>query len=314
VQQQALGLARASYQRDQKALKLGALAPGDIFTSQAQVAQDETALLQAQYNYRQQLDLLRRQIGADIDPAAQRATIVLDDDPSAIPPEAPLLTAAQAVDEALRRRPEMDALRRQALADQFNINAARDNLRPQLNLTGSYGSNGLAGDQVPVVTPLGTQIGGSTSGFGSALGQVFGFGSPTYGFSLSLNLPLRNSAGEASLANALVAQTTAAYQERDERQQITQEVRLADTQLRMAVVVVRSAISARNLAQQNVAAEQQKYQLGSITVFELLQAQVQLSNAKLTLLGAYTAYQQARIAYERATWTLLDQLHLTVNP
>ena len=314
VQQQALDLARRSYQRDQRALKLGALAPGDIFTSQAQVAQDETALLQAQYNYRQQLDLLRRLIGADIDPAARAATIVLDDDPSAAAPEAPLLTPAQAVDEALRRRPEMDALRRQALEDQFSINAAHDNLRPQLNLTGSYGSNGLAGDQVPIVTPLGTQIGGSATGFGSALGQVFGFGSPTYGFTLSLNLPLRNSAGEASLANALVAQTGAAYQERNERQQITQEVRLADTQLRMAVAVVHSAITAQTLAQENVAAEQQKYQLGSITVFELLQAQVQLSNARLTLLGAYTAYQQARIAYERATWTLLDKLKLRVNP
>jgi outer membrane protein len=314
VEQQALSLARKSYQRDQKALKLGALAPGDIFTSQAQVAQDETALLQAQYNYRQQLDLLRRLIGADLDRAAERATIVLDDDPSAAPPAAPLLTPAQAVAEALRRRPEMDALHRQSLADRFSINAARDNLRPQLNLTGSYGSNGLAGDEVPIVSPLGTQIGGSASGFGSALGQVFGFGSPTYGFTLSLNLPLRNSAGQAALANALVAQTAAAYQQRNERQQITQEVRLADTQLRMAVAVVHSAITAQKLAQDNVAAEQQKYQLGSITVFELLQAQVQLSNAKLTLLGAYTGYQQARVAYERATWTLLRKLKLSVNP
>ncbi len=314
VQQEALNLARRSYQRDQRALRLGALAPGDIFTSQAQVAQDQTALLQAQSNYRQQLDLLRRLIGADLDPAAQAATIVLDDDPGATPPEAPLLTVDQAVAAALRRRPEMDALRRQALEDEFTLNAARDGLRPQLNLTGSYGSNGLAGDQVPIVTPLGTQIGGSATGFGSALGQVFGFGSPTYGFTLSLNLPLRNSGGEASLANALVAQTSAAYQERNERQAITQQVRLADTQLRMAVAVVKSATTAQKLAQENVAAEQQKYQLGSITVFELLQAQVQLSNARLTLLGAYTGYQEARIAYERAIWTLLDTLQLRVNP
>src|SRR6185437_2815759 len=60
VSQQALDLAQKSYDRDQQSLKLGALAPGDIFSSQSQVAVDQTQLLQAQSNYRQQLDLLRR--------------------------------------------------------------------------------------------------------------------------------------------------------------------------------------------------------------------------------------------------------------
>jgi len=314
VQRQALDLAQKSYERDQNALKLGALAPGDIFTSQAQVAADQTQLLQAQSNYQQQLDQLRRLIGADIDPGARAATLVLDDDPSAAAPAPPPLPVDMAVQQALAHRPEMDALQRQQLEDRFTLNQARDALRPQLNLTGSYGSNGLAGDAIPVTTPLGVSVGGSSSGFGSALHQVFGFGSPTYGFTLSLNLPLRNSAGEAQMENSLVSQASHAYQARNETQQITQDVHLADTQLRMAAAVVQSATTARELAQKNVDAENQKYQLGSITVFELLQAQVQLSNAQLTLLGAYTSYQEAQIAYERATWTLLDKLRLKVNP
>ncbi|MGH9393062.1 MAG: TolC family protein, partial [Terriglobales bacterium] len=225
-------------------------------------------------------------------------------------PAPPPQPVEAAVAEALRRRPEMDVIERQQLEDHFSLSQARDALRPQLNLTGSYGSNGLAGDQVPIVTPLGTSVGGSTSGFGTALNQVFGFGSPTYGFSLALNLPLRNSSGESQLSDALVSQATHAYQQRNESQQITQDVRLADTQLRMAAAVVQSATLTRELAQKNVDAEQQKYQLGSITVFELLQAQVQLSGAQSTLLGAYTNYQEALIAYERATWTLLDKLGL----
>lgn len=313
VQQQAVDLAQKSYERDQNALKLGALAPGDIFTSQAQVAQDQTQLLQAQSNYQQQIDQLRRLIGADLDPATRAATIVLDDDPSATAPAPPALSAEEAVAQALLHRPEMDAIHRQRLEDNFSLAQARDALRPQLNLTGSYGSNGLAGDAVPIVTPLGVSVGGSSSGFGDALHQVFGFGSPTYGFTLSFSLPLRNSVGEAQLANSLVAQTNHAYQERNETQQVRQEVLLADTKLRMAAAVVQSATTARDLSQKNVDAEQQKYTLGTITVFELLQAQVQLSNAQLTLLGAYTSYQEAEIAYERATWTLLDKLGLRIN-
>jgi len=314
VQQAAVDLAQKSYERDQNALKLGALPPGDIFTSQAQVAQDQTALLQSQSSYDQQLDQLRRFIGADLDPEARAAKIVLDDDPSAATPAPPEMSAEDAVAAALRRRPEMDAIQRQSLEDNFNLAQARDALRPGLNLTGSYGSNGLAGDAVPIVTPLGVSVGGTTTGFGTALGQVFGFGSPTYGFSLSLNLPLRNSSAEAQLANSLISQTNHAYQQRNEAQLVRQDVLLADTRLRMAVAVVQSAITARDLSQKNVDAEQQKYTLGTITVFELLQAQVQLSNAQLTLLDAYTSYQEAQIAYQRATWTLLDKLGLQVRP
>ena len=79
------------------------------------------------------------------------------------------------------------------------------------------------------------------------------------------------------------------------------------------VAVVKSATTARDLAQKNVDAENQKYTLGSITLFEVLQAQVQLSNVQLTLLNAYTSYQEAEIAYQRATWTLLSTLGMQVG-
>ncbi|HVA63867.1 MAG TPA: TolC family protein, partial [Terriglobales bacterium] len=282
-------------------------------TSQAQVAQDQTQLLQAQSNYQQQLDQLRRLAGADLDPATRDLDVALLDDPSAEPPQAPLLSREQAVAEALRQRPEVDALQRQGAVDSFRLAQARDALKPQLNLTGSYGSNGLAGNSVGIVTPLGVSAAGTDTGLGTALNQIFAFASPTYGFSLSLSLPLRNSNAEAQLADSLVSQTSDAYQERSEQQQIRQDVLLADTRLRMAVEVVKSAATARDLAQKNVDAEQQKYTLGSITVFELLQAQVQLSNAQLTLLNAYTSYQEAEIAYERATWTLLSKLGVRIG-
>ena len=151
------------------------------------------------------------------------------------------------------------------------------------------------------------------TGIGSALHQIFAFNSPTYGFNLSLSLPLRNSSAEAQMADSLINQTGDAYQERNEQQQVRQDVLLADTRLRSAVAVVKSATTARDLAQKNVDAENQKYTLGSITLFEVLQAQVQLSNVQLTLLNAYTSYQEAEIAYQRATWTLLSTLGMQVG-
>lgn len=45
----------------------------------------------------------------------------------------------------------------------------------------------------------------SRAGLGGSLSQVFGFGYPTYGFNLSLNLPIKNHSAEASLGTDLVA-------------------------------------------------------------------------------------------------------------
>jgi outer membrane protein TolC len=57
-----------------------------------------------------------------------------------------------------------------------------------------------------------------------------------------------------------------------------------------------------------VEAEQQKYELGGTTVFELLTAQNQLATVENSLLNAYVGYQTAFVNYERATWILFDEL------
>jgi outer membrane protein TolC len=57
-----------------------------------------------------------------------------------------------------------------------------------------------------------------------------------------------------------------------------------------------------------VDAEQMKYQLGTVTAFELLTAQSQLATAENSLVNAYVNYQKAVVAYRRAIWTTLDDL------
>ncbi|MEP6715817.1 MAG: TolC family protein [Terriglobia bacterium] len=68
-----------------------------------------------------------------------------------------------------------------------------------------------------------------------------------------------------------------------------------------------------HLAQKNVEAEQQKYQLGTIAAFEVLDSQTRLSSAQSVLLNAFVGYQQAYISYQRATWTLLDGLGMVLE-
>jgi len=313
VQQQAYDLAQKSYERDKLALDLGALPSLDIFQSQSQVAQRKVAVIQAQFMYRDALDGLRRQIGADLDPATRNIEIVLEDDPVAT--VAPLAPSEEAISAALQKRPELSAVRRHQGINDLNARVARDSMTPRFDLSAIGGGNGLAGNQIPATGLLGgtgpTTI--ANSGLGEALRQTFAFQAPFYGFQVNVTLPVRNSTAEAGLADALVSRARDRYTERQIEQQVIQDVKLATSQIQMSAAQIDAAKTARDLAQKNVEAEQQKYELGGVTAFEVLDAQSRLATVESSLLQAYVGYRKALIGYERAVWTLLDGLGIIVE-
>jgi outer membrane protein TolC len=312
VAQLAVDLAQKSYDRDKLALDLGALSKLDIYQSQSQVAQRKVDLIGAQYAFRDALDGLRRLIGADLNPATRNLEMVLEDDPSSLPPEA-VGPADEAIQSALARRPEIAAIDRSGVIDDLNARVARDTMLPRLDLTVQAGGNGLGGNQVPTVSALGGTPVYIPGGLGDALSQMLRFNAPFYGLSLQMTLPVRSSRAEASLADALVSRAEHRYLRRQTEQQVIQEVKAALNQLEMAKAQIEAATLARDLARQNVDAQQQKYEIGGITVFELLDAQSRLASVENALVAGYAGYQKSLIAYQRATWTLLDGFGIVVE-
>jgi outer membrane protein len=312
VQQQAYDLAQKSYERDKLALDLGALPALDIFQSQSQVAQRKVAVIQAQYFYRDALDVLRRLIGADVNPATRNIEIVLEDDPAAL--AVPVLAEDEAVAAALQKRPELSSIRRHQGINEMNARVARDSMLPRFDLSAIGGASGLGGNQIPVSGPLGT---GSTTfipgGLGDALHQLFAFQAPYYGFGINITIPVRSSSAQATLADALVSRARDQYTQRQLEQQIIQQVKLSTNQLNMSLAQIDASKTARDLAQKNVEAEQQKYELGGVTAFEVLDAQSRLASVEGSLLQAYVDYRKAVVSYERAVWTLLDGMGIIVE-
>jgi len=311
VQQQAYDLAQKQYERDKLSLDLGALPSLDIFQSESQLAQRKVAVIQAQYAYRDALDGLRRLIGADLSPDTRNIEIVLEDDPVAA--VAPLAPTEEAISAALQKRPELSAVRRHEGVNDLNARVARDQMVPQVNLSAFGGGNGLAGVPIPVTNSLGITSVAPSTGLGDALHQAFAFQSPTYGFGVNLTLPVRNSSATQSLADALVSRARDRYSERQLEQQVIQQVKLATSQIQSSAAQIEAAKTARDLAQKNVEAEQQKYELGGVTAFEVLDAQTRLATVESSLLQAYVGYQKTLIAYQRAVWTLLDGLGIIVE-
>lgn len=305
VLRNSLALAEKSYERDKRALELGALPPLDIFRSQAEVANRKVQVTTAEYRLMQQDAALRRLIAADLDPAVRILPLELVD-PPAPPLRLETVSAEDAVERALRSRSEMENLRRQQAVDDINIRLALNSLKPDLRLGLNYASSGLGGN----LFDQGTRI---TGGLGDALSQLFDFRNPTYGFSLQLSLPVKSRQAQAELAAAEIAQRRNLYQQRELEQQIALEVRNAVNQLEQSKANIAAATVARDLARKNLEAEQRKYELGTTTIFFVLEAQQRLSDAETQLLAASIAYRKAVVAVQRASATLLDENQIVIE-
>ena len=313
VLRQTLDLAQKSYDHDKQALDLGALAGLDIYQSETQVAQRRTDLVSAEFSYTAALDGLRRLMGADLTPENRALEIVLGDDPAKLPERSAIKPFEEALQASFRLRPELDAAYRRLTVDDLNARVARNLMQPHLDLTVQGQAAGLGGNQVAVVGPLGIVSPAVSGGLNQSLGQIFTLNSPAYGAGLQLTLPFKSTAAQAQLSDALVSKTRDQYNERQVRQQITLDVRQAITNLNLANATIESATLARDFAKKNVEAEQQKYELGTITAFEVLDSQSRLSSAESTLLNAFVGYQEAFVNYQRATWTLLDGLGMVLE-
>ncbi|MDQ2841084.1 MAG: TolC family protein [Acidobacteriota bacterium] len=313
VQEQNVNLARKSYEHDKQALDLGALARLDIYQSETQVAERNRDLIAARYQYKAALDAMRRLIGADLSRDLRETEIVLEDDACALPAKSSVLPFEQALEKAIQSRPENLAAKQQTSVDTLNARIARDALHPQLDLSLQGGGTGPGYNQIVVGNNNGLTPSNPYPGLGATLGQVLAFNYPSYGFGLQLNFPFRNSPAQASLSDALVSRARDQYAQRQTEQQIIFDVRQAINSIELAEASVEAAIRARDLAQKNVAAEQQKYELGTITAFEVLDSQTRLASSESALLATYVNYQQAYIDYERATWTLLGGLGMVVE-
>jgi outer membrane protein len=311
VQKKSYDEAQQSYERDKKALSLGALPPLDIYRSESEVAARRVNVIQAEYALKQAEDLFRQLIATDRDPALSVMDLVLTE--KAEPTDTLLdMDIASALTMALTNRPELEASQQQLAADALSIRLAHNNLRPDLELSGYYAPTGLGGNSYDVNTIPPTLL--STGGLGDSLNQLFGFKYPTYYAQLTLQLPIKNHAAEANLADAVVSQKNDQYRQARTAQGVTLEVKNAVHLLEAAKVSLQAAKVSEDLARKSLQAEQRKYQLGGSTIFFVLDAQTQLANAEFALAQAQTNYQTAVAAVDHATGKLLEHHQVKIAP
>lgn len=314
VAEESLKLADTALTRARKELELGASSPLDIYQPEQSYANAQLSLTQARYSLEQNENALRLQMGADLDPKYRNMPIVLTE--PVTPPPSSAIDKEQVVEQALRNRQDLRSSRQSLDVDDLQIRQANDQLRPNLSLSGQYGSSGTGGPQYlrQDVFGGGSQIvsvlpGGVTD----ALGQMFGFGLPTYGFGLTLSLPLKNHTAAANLADASVSKKLDAFRLRSAEQGVRLQVLNAISNLENSRASVELAKTARELAQKRVDAENKKYELGIDTIFFLLTAQTDLTTAESQLVNQTINYRLSQLALLRALGTLLEERGIAVQ-
>ena len=217
--------------------------------------------------------------------------------------------------QAMANRPELISAGKRIDIDELNERAAQNALMPRVDLSILGGASGLGG--VPFVGSTGLlgvlPTTAAPSGLGESFGQIFSLKAPYYGLGVTVGIPFRSSLAKANLADALVNRTRDKYNIRQVQQQIILEVKTATNEFELARETVNAAIIARDLAKKNVNAEQQKYELGTITAFELLDAQTRLTQVENSVVTANVGYQKALVSYRRATWALPYEINSLVH-
>ena len=316
VQEAALDLNGKLLKRNQRELELGAISALEIYQPQANYASTEVRVTQARYALQQAEDALRRQMGADVDVQYRNMAIVLTEN-VAPPQDDKPLDKEFFVETAYRLRPDLKAQLQSLDIDDLNYRTAKNRLTPDLALTGAYTGSGRGGNFIPRTNNLGSGVSVASTlipgGIGDALNQVFAFDFPTYAMGLSLRLPLRDRAGNADLADAVLNKRLDSLRARALEQNIRVDVLNAVTRVESSRAGVRQSQITVNFAQQRLDAEQKRYDLGVSTIFFVLDATQFLFNAQADLVTQSVQYRRDLLNLMRVTGTLLEERGVIVD-
>jgi len=233
--------------------------------------------------------------------------------------DAPPIDAEKEVQKGLAARPDLKSAVQSLDIDDLGIRGAKNELLPDLELTGGYTTQGLGGvfyaSSFNPVTglPVSAVPAAVPGGFGDALSQMFGFGYPMYSFGLTLSLPIKNHLASADMADALVAKKRDALNVRTVRQQVRLDVLTAVSQVESSKDAMKLSVVARDFSRKYMEAEQKKLELGNSTFFFVLQAQGALETAESSVVQNAVGYRRNLMNLLLRTGELLEERGIVVQ-
>jgi HAE1 family hydrophobic/amphiphilic exporter-1 len=302
VAEQNLDIVQTSLANARARVEVGAAAPIELISAEADVANSQEDVIVAQALISTSEDVLRTLIFDPERPDYWQTHIVPTDTIQAEPRQIDLPAA---ISTALKERLDLAFLKRDIEIEDLQLRVTRDATRPTVNASLNYEATGSGG----TLLRYGNEgfpppvVGRDEKSFSSVLGDAFGNAYPAWSVGINVAYPLGRSFQEANHARAEVARRQSALQLRELEIAIVQQVRDAARQVENSyqrVLVTRVALRA---SEQQLEAEQRRFAAGLATTFELQGRQQQLANARINDLNAAIAYNRALIQFERVQKT-----------
>jgi len=277
VNDSALAVSERELERTQSLFELGMVAKSDVLKAQVRVSNSKLDVIRARgdmVNQRARLAVLLAQEPTDDLRASDRLS------------ETPVSVDSLAIyQDAVAKRPDLQASYESWQADQSRASAAKAGFLPTVGGSVTYSSSSANG-----LVPF--------SGFTEPVGG-------SRGASVGLSVPFLDGVvgrrGTIQAANARAEQSRYAYEKK--KLDIAVEVREAINLARQANEGVQVAKDGLASAEEDLKLSQEKYNVGSGTILELLDAQVNLQSARQQYVNALTAARVAEARIERARGT-----------
>lgn len=330
VQRDAVRDARTQLEHNKRLVNEGQLAPIDIVAAEAQVSSFEQTLFTALEDVSRSENGLKGLIAQNAQAAIWAAAIVPTDSVDLTVPE---ISLPDAMKLALDNRPELQQSNLAREINQIDQRYYRDQAKPEIDLTGSYGVVGLAGAssgganpltassvelrervnqllslaQLPLLTPQPTQTIAPflMGGYGQSIDNLLLNRFNNFRVGVSINLPLGNRTAQAQLGRSLVESQRLTTQREQLEQAIQVDVRNALQVVRSIEARLRAAAANRSASEQQYESEKRKLDAGQSTVFLVLERQTALTTARSNELRAQTDLNKAIAELQRATGNAL---------
>ncbi|HEY4425295.1 MAG TPA: TolC family protein [Pyrinomonadaceae bacterium] len=255
-------LAQALLKLAQDQRNAGVATGVDVIRAQTRLAEQQVGLAQAQTDSEQARLNLQRLIGLPLG-----GPLTLTDQLRFV--EDPLPSVETAVASAAQDRREIQVAEEENRVSQLEVQSARAEHLPSLEVLGDYGSSGITPDS---------------------------FDLPTRRVAVQLNVPIFNGGltqGRVTAAASRQRQTELSLA--NIRGQVEEDVRLALTTLRTAAVQVRAADESVTLAQRELEMARDRFRAGVADNLEVITAQTSLANARVSQVTALAQHNAARL-------------------
>ena len=284
-------LARELLDQNRIQERVGTMSPLDVIQAEAGVAESEQSVITTARAIKDNENTLKRLICQQVSEFGGMSLVPVDYPPV----EMIALDVAESTRRALETRPDYQsayhALESQNITVQFN----RNQLWPEVNLTGTYNLNGL---------------GYNFNSFGDNLTSTR---SPYWNVGVVVSVPLGNRQARANYHMAKLDADQALLSLKSLEQDIVVAVDDAVGHVETNLKSVEATRAATRLAEESLDAEKKKLLAGTSTTFLVLQAQTQLATARVAQIRAEADYHESLVALDLAEGTILAKNSIVLD-